>query len=223
MSTVTARRQKLTNGSRRCIFELCPKSLLSKRVLHKNGRQDDYICCGRPGENQQGCRPAQPRFSTLDEIVAESERLTSAPVRQLGNWPVSQCLGHLSRAMKMSLEGGPGRAPWWMRWTIGKMFKPLILSRGMRPGFTLPPPVAEILVPAPTVSTTEALNELRSYVRRLQTEPQRFPHPVFGAMTCEEVGPLTHSPRRDAFELLRAGVVPQTFNCNLCHVHKMRR
>jgi hypothetical protein len=126
------------------------------------------------------------RFATLDELLAESERLASGPVRQLGNWPVGQCFGHLSRAMKMSLEGGPGRAPWWMRWTIGKMFKPLILSRGMRPGFTLPALVAEILVPAPTVSAAEALHELRSYVRRLQTEPQRFPHPVFGNLTRNE-------------------------------------
>ncbi len=126
------------------------------------------------------------KFQQLDDITAEVERLAAVPIRQLGNWSLPQCVGHLSRAMQMSLEGVPDRAPWLIRMTIGKVTKPLVLSKGMRPGFKLPVPVAERLVPAATVSTDEAISELRAYVVRLQTEPQRHPHPFFGSLTRNE-------------------------------------
>src|SRR5689334_19945723 len=80
----------------------------------------------------------QLKFQQLDDITAEVERLAARSIRQLGNWPLPQCVGHLSRAMQMSLEGVPDRAPWLIRMTIGKVAKPFVLSKGMRPGFKLP-------------------------------------------------------------------------------------
>ena len=53
----------------------------------------------------------QVHFESLDDILADAERLTRGPVRQLGNWSVGQATSHLARTMKMAVDGDPRRAP----------------------------------------------------------------------------------------------------------------
>ncbi len=61
-----------------------------------------------------------------------------------------------------------------------------MLRDSMKPGFKLPSPAADELIPTGEISTQQGLMELRSAVGRLNSEPQRAPSPVFGKMTREE-------------------------------------
>jgi Protein of unknown function (DUF1569) len=126
------------------------------------------------------------RFETLDEIYADASQLADTRnLRQLGNWSLGQATSHLARSMKMSLEGADRMAPIWLRLFL-KPFKRYVLTKGLRPGFSLRGHEAEMLVPGSGLSTEEGLAALSTYIERLKTEPQRFPHPAFGAMTREQ-------------------------------------
>jgi len=126
------------------------------------------------------------RFATLDEILADAERLATGPIRPLGNWSFGQCTGHLARAMSMSLDGiEGGRAPWVIRMFL-RVLKHRLLTKGLRPGFNLRSPFADQMIPDGAHSTDEGLNELRNHIARLKRETQRHPHPAFGPLTREE-------------------------------------
>lgn len=124
-------------------------------------------------------------FRTIDDILADAERLTAGPMRQLGNWSVGQATSHLARTQKMSLDGDPARAPLPIRMLI-KFVKRRILTKGMKPGFKLSKPAAEKYISGPQISDEEGLNELRASIARLKTEPQRHPHPAFGPLSRDE-------------------------------------
>jgi hypothetical protein len=124
-------------------------------------------------------------FTSLDDILADAQRLAAGPVRQLGNWSLGQATTHLARTMKMSLDGVQFRAPWYIR-MVAPLIKKKMLRDTMRPGFKLPSPAADELIPAGEVSIVQGLTELRTAIDRLHREPQRAPSPVFGAMTREE-------------------------------------
>jgi len=125
------------------------------------------------------------RFSTLDDILADAERLAAGRVRALGNWSLGEALAHLARTMKMSLDGASFRVPFFMRW-IARLFKNRLLRSPMRPGFNLPRAAEAQLLASPPVSTEEGLNQLRAAIERLKREPQRAPNPAFGPLTREE-------------------------------------
>jgi len=126
------------------------------------------------------------RFENLDEILADAEMLSARRVRQLGNWSVGQATGHLARTMQLSLDGFGGvLAPLPIRLLL-KMLKPYLLTRGFRPGFKLPSPVAEKAILEPSFSSEQGLSELRASIERLKQEPQRAVHPAFGKLTREE-------------------------------------
>src|SRR5262245_24384098 len=67
----------------------------------------------------------QLRFTTLDGILEEAERLCAADqVKALGNWTLGQTLGHLANAMDMAIDGARFRLPWYIR-----LFTPLLRKR----------------------------------------------------------------------------------------------
>ena len=51
------------------------------------------------------------RFTSLDAMLAEAERLVASPyTRTLGNWPLDRLLTHLTLAMNSSIDGISARA-----------------------------------------------------------------------------------------------------------------
>jgi hypothetical protein len=124
-------------------------------------------------------------FTKLAEIQAEAEHLATAPVRQLGNWPLGYALAHLAGSMKMSLDGVDFKAPFYIR-LLAPLFKKRLLRGPMKPGFQLPEQAAEVLMPRSAVSTEEGLAQLRTQLDRLNRQAERVPRPVFGPMTREE-------------------------------------
>jgi len=125
------------------------------------------------------------RFATLDDILADAERLAGGRARQLGNWSPGQAFSHLARTMNMSLDGAKWRAPLIFR-LMAPLIKKRLLRGPMKAGFKLPGYAAEQLLPPTPVATDHGLAELRTAIQRLHREPRRAPSPFFGPMTREE-------------------------------------
>jgi hypothetical protein len=124
-------------------------------------------------------------FHSLDEIVADAERLVASPnTKMLGNWPLGRLLAHLATAINQSIDGMRGQAPWVVRF-IARFLKGRILTKGMSAGFKLPEKREADLYPT-CESPREGLDKLRTAVGRVRTERMTSPHPVFGRMTHEE-------------------------------------
>jgi Protein of unknown function (DUF1569) len=124
-------------------------------------------------------------FATLDEMLAEAERLAAARnVKALGNWTLGQALGHLATTMDTAIDGLNFRPPWFIR-LVGPLFKKQVLKK-MRPGYSLPPDAVKNLVPPPSMTTEEGLEKLRTAVARLKATPDRAPSPFLGSLTQRE-------------------------------------
>ena len=126
----------------------------------------------------------QVNYASLDEVLADAERLSSGPVKTLGNWTPGQIYKHLATAFNGSIDGLPDSFPWYIR-LVGRLFKKRIMAGSMPPGLKLPADFAKVVLPAPTADDV-GLAELRAAVQRLKREPCRARHPVFGDVTKEE-------------------------------------
>jgi Protein of unknown function (DUF1569) len=125
------------------------------------------------------------RFDSLDDVVADAERVVGAAgVRTLGNWPPDRLLGHLTTAINGSIDGMPFRAPWYIR-LIAPRLKRRFTTRKMSPGFKLPKQVEASYFPA-SPSNLEALAKLKAAVARTKTERMTADHPALGKLNHEE-------------------------------------
>ena len=123
-------------------------------------------------------------FQSYEELLADLDRLGSGPVRQLGNWSPGQNFRHLATAYNNSIDGFTLKFPMPLR-MVAKLFRKRLLSMSMPAGFKLPAKSGQSLMP-PATSTGEGLAELGTAIARLQTEPRRAKHPLFGEMTNQE-------------------------------------
>jgi hypothetical protein len=123
-------------------------------------------------------------YQSLEELRADAERLSSGPVKALGNWSPGQIFRHLAISFNHSIDGAAIKFPWYLR-LMARLFKKKLISGPMPPGFKIPSDAAKLIVPGPT-STEDGLTELRAAIARLQREPKRARHPVFGDLTQEE-------------------------------------
>ena len=124
-------------------------------------------------------------FHSIDEVVADAERLVTSPnTKMLGNWPLDQLLTHLTLAMNGSVEGISAKAPWYVR-LLSPLIKRRIFKHGMSAGFRLPKEVEKEFFP-PAASIQEAFEKFRTAAKRIQTERMTSPHPVFGKLTQDE-------------------------------------
>jgi Protein of unknown function (DUF1569) len=124
------------------------------------------------------------KFASYEELLADVDRLTSGPVKTLGNWSPGQAFRHLGRAYNGSIDGFQMTFPLPFR-LMGKLFRKKLLSMAMPAGFKLPAQGAKAMVPPPT-PTEEGAAELRAAIARLKQEPQRANHPMFGTLTKED-------------------------------------
>jgi hypothetical protein len=123
-------------------------------------------------------------FASLDEVLADADRLSSGRVKQLGNWSAGQIFRHLAIAYNGSIDGLTLEVPWYLR-AMAKIFKKKLLAGPMPPGFSLPADAAKVLEP-PATSTEAGLVDLHAAVARLKRDPHRAKHPVFGELDKED-------------------------------------
>lgn len=125
------------------------------------------------------------RFRSLDEVLADAERLAASPHTTVGgNWPLSQLFTHLTAFINGSIDGVAIDAPWFIR-LVGRLLKGYILKNKMRSGFRLPKEAESRFFP-PAASLSEALDGLRRAVHRAQQEKMTASHPVLGKLTHAE-------------------------------------
>jgi hypothetical protein len=123
-------------------------------------------------------------YASLQEVVADADRLSSGPVKALGNWSAGQIFRHLALTFNGSIDGLSMKFPWPFR-MMARLFRKKILSGPMPPGFNLPADGAKALDPG-DVSTEQGLAELHTAVTRLENEPHRAPHPVLGDLSKDD-------------------------------------
>ena len=125
-------------------------------------------------------------YDSLDAFLADAEQLADGEVLMLGNWTYGQLLGHLARALNASIDGFPGSLNVVMR-TMAKLFMRKMLLKGPLPsGFKLPSAAETAMVPTDSITTEEALDQLRTAVGRLKTETTRVPHLALGKLSVEQ-------------------------------------
>lgn len=123
-------------------------------------------------------------YQSYAELLADADRLSAGPVKTLGNWSAGQIFRHLALVFNGSIDGYTVRFPWYFR-ILAKLFKKKLISGSMPAGFNLPSKGGETLMPALT-SAEEGLAELHDAVARLEREPGRAWHPMFGNLSKEE-------------------------------------
>jgi hypothetical protein len=123
-------------------------------------------------------------YTSLQDVLADAERLSSGKVKPLGNWSPGQIYRHLAKAYNGSIDGFEGTFPWYIRLMAG-LFKRKLISGAMPPGVKLPDEFAKGVMPEAT-STEDGLADLRAAIARLEQEPRRAASPVFGNLTKEE-------------------------------------
>lgn len=131
------------------------------------------------------------RFNTLDDALAEAERLVAADragtLERYGNWTLGQNLSHIASFMNYPYDGYPkelGKPPAIILFLI-KLRKKAFLSKALPRGFKIPK-VQGGTVGVLDIPSDQALAMFRSAVERLKTAPPAVPNPVFGPLTHDE-------------------------------------
>lgn len=128
------------------------------------------------------------RFNSVDEVLAEVDRLVQADktgrLKCLGNWTLGQTLGHLAIWAEYSFTGSPLKVPFFVRWIL-RLRKKKFLNEPMRAGGRIPGIKGGTLATEP-MPLEEAWPRLRRVLERLKTEAPLPPNTIFGALTHDE-------------------------------------
>jgi hypothetical protein len=128
------------------------------------------------------------RFESIDQVVAELDRLAEAEragrLNRLGNWTLGQTLGHLAAWIEYGYTGAPLKVPFFIRW-IARLLKRRFLYGPMRAGARIPRVEGGTLATDP-MPLEEGLGRYRRALERLKVEEPTAPSPVFGRLTHEE-------------------------------------
>lgn len=123
-------------------------------------------------------------FRSMDDILAEGERLAAGPVETTGNWTAPQVIQHVARLIDASVRGFDARIPLPMR-VVGRLMKGSMLRSPMRAGFTMPTPLTQI-VPDDDATMQGAIEELRDAIGRAERERMTIPSPLLGPLSHED-------------------------------------
>ena len=128
------------------------------------------------------------RFESIDEVMAEADRLADADragrLGHLGNWTLGQTLGHLAAWAEYAYTGAPLKVPFFVRWVL-RLRKRKFLYGPMGSGVRIPGVEGGTLATDP-VPLEEGRGRFRRAMERLKTEAPTASSPVFGRLTNEE-------------------------------------
>jgi hypothetical protein len=128
------------------------------------------------------------RFETIDQALAEVDRLTEAEragrLKQLGNWTLGQILGHLAVWAEFSYTGSPLKPPFFIRWML-RLRKSAYLKNGLPAGVRIPGVEGGTLATEPMPSD-DGQARLRRVLERLKLESPILPNAAFGPLTHAE-------------------------------------
>ena len=123
----------------------------------------------------------QVRYASLDELLADAQRISENGFRKLGNWSPGQIYEHLARSMDASIDGFAFSMPAPVRWMMSLLMKNKMLYNSVPPGYKAPAKYT------PEETSTEAgLASLKKSIERQESETSRVIHPGFGNLSLEE-------------------------------------
>lgn len=131
------------------------------------------------------------RFNTLDEVLADAERVAAADkagaLRRTGNWTTGQTLGHLASWMGYAYDGYPEnlRNPPWFIKLLLKVQRNRFMNGALPAGVKIPK-IEGGTAGTEVISTEEGIIRLRASCQRLKAGPPSGPNPVFGPMTHDD-------------------------------------
>ena len=126
-------------------------------------------------------------FSSLEDAVAEIERLAGGKVRTTGKHSFGQIINHLA----VSLDQSTGKVqapppPWYMKVMLF-FFKSFVLNdKPLKAGIKLPSASEDFFWPDQEFDVQQALTYFKEAVDRYKTNGPLEKHPVFGKVTLEQ-------------------------------------
>lgn len=129
-------------------------------------------------------------FNSLDDAVAEVERLAQGQVRTTGKHTFGQIVEHLARTHDMSTGKIVGPRPPFIMRLLMPIMKRMILNGPAKPGFKLPAAAEAFFWPEGDVDVQQALTHLKESVENYKTNGPLEVHPVFGKATREQIDNL---------------------------------
>lgn len=127
------------------------------------------------------------RFATLEDAVAEAQSLADADaagtLEPMGNWTLGQACSHLAYWAERPFEGYPDTVkPSWLMRTMMRLAKPLIFSRGMAAGITIPGAPGGTLG-QDDAPTDKAVARLCVAFAKIDANYPPDPNPLFGPLS----------------------------------------
>jgi len=141
------------------------------------------------------------RFSTLDETLAEAQRIADAAragsLQQLGNWSPGQAFGHLAGGVNFRFDGYPKPAPWYLKLLV-RPLRGFILARPFKPGLRVPG-IKGGTNAIDVLPLDEGLARFIAATNRLKAQAPPVPNAVFGPLTHDEW--ITYAVRHSELHL----------------------
>ncbi len=126
----------------------------------------------------------QLELSTIDDAIAELDRLEKSGCEPQGNWDFAQVCNHLAFFTEGALDGHKFKVPWVFKALFGRMVLKRILSkRQMKAGVFTP----QKQLPTPGGDAKAAAARLRRALIRTRDHPSEFvASPFFGYLTPDQ-------------------------------------
>lgn len=127
-------------------------------------------------------------FDTLDECMAEAERLALIPTTTVGHFSHSQNIDHLARTLQVVVgDMAPPKIPIFIKWIV-RLRRNAILTQPMKPGIKLPSKAQSVFWSEGSPPLRESMDSLRAgYARFVEQREIGLPvHPLFGSLNNEQ-------------------------------------
>lgn len=128
-------------------------------------------------------------FDSINEVIAELDRLERSGCTPGGNWDFAQVCNHLSYFIEGSLDGHKFKVPWIFKVLFGRLvLKRILTQRKMKTGVFTP----QKPLPTPGADPKVAADRLRKALIRTRDHAGEFiPSPFFGYLTPDQSRELT--------------------------------
>ena len=122
-------------------------------------------------------------FHDFASVASDIDQLGKTGYSQVGKWNLFRTCDHLAKTMRMSLEGFPNNAPWYLRYLVAPLVKGRFFrTRRMPEGFKAPAG----LDPSDAGDEQAAAQLCKDFLNRVRDAREFQPHPVFGRLSPEE-------------------------------------
>lgn len=124
-------------------------------------------------------------FDSVDEIVADAERMADGAHAQLGNWSLGEICQHLAQSLDSATDDNQV-VPSLLFRLIGPFMKKRMISQTMTPGFRMTSKMQPVFMPKSDTSTDEGLSALKTAVERFKLAQLPARSPTFGKLSNAE-------------------------------------